>query len=140
IGFLGRRETIIAPIVGFTSDTTPVNTARIRLRTWEIWVIRVPILAREKISSLRRKSNKRESTRSATHATHSDQASLVAAWVPNPPPPRPCFLVPSVTTPLYSTTVCQALRQPLRSQAVSELPRMPKRRSSQNFYSTHFGE
>src|SRR5215208_641303 len=78
MGFLGRRETIIAPIVGFTSDTRPVNTARIRLRTWEIWVIRVSILAREKTSSLRRKSNKRESTRSATHATHSDHASLVA--------------------------------------------------------------
>src|SRR5215217_3457647 len=114
MGFLGRRETIIAPIVGFTSDTRPVNTARIRLRTWEIWVIRVSILAREKISSLRRKSNKRESTRSATHATHSDHASLVAARVLNPPTPGLCFLVPSVTTPHYSTTVSQALRQSLR--------------------------
>src|SRR5215213_7787529 len=115
MGFLGRRETISAPIVGFTSDTRPVNTARIRLRTWEIWVIRVPILAREKISSLRRKSNKRESTRSATHATHSDHASLVAALVLNPPTPRPCFLAPSVTTPLYNTVVSKVLRQTLRA-------------------------
>src|SRR5215203_3085208 len=115
MGFLGRRETISAPIVGFTSDTRPVNPARIRLRTWEIWVIRVPILAREKTSSLRRKSNKRESARSATHATHSDQASLVAALVLNPTPPRPCSLAPSVTTPLYSTTVSKALRQSLRA-------------------------
>jgi hypothetical protein len=33
------RSTISASTVGFTSDTTPVNTARMRLRTWEIWVI-----------------------------------------------------------------------------------------------------
>src|SRR5215217_8678431 len=33
-------------------------------------------------------------------------------------------------TALYSSAVCQAIRQPLRSQAVSQLPRIPKRRSS----------
>src|SRR5215204_2401274 len=32
------------------------------------------------------------------------------------PTPRPSSLVPSVTTPLYSTTVSRALRQPLRSR------------------------
>src|SRR5215216_7428621 len=31
------------------------------------------------------------------------------------PTPRPSSLVPSVTPPLYSTTVSQALRQPLRA-------------------------
>jgi len=39
------------------------------------------------------------------------------------PTPRPSSLGPSVTTPLYSTTVSQALRQTLRS-----------RRSKANFY------
>jgi hypothetical protein len=35
----------------------------------------------------------------------SDQASQEAARRPNPPAPRLCSLAPSVTTPLYSTTV-----------------------------------
>ena len=34
----------------------------------------------------------------------------------HPPTPRPCSLAPSVTTPLYSTTVSQALRQTLRGE------------------------
>src|SRR5215204_2506435 len=38
--------------------------------------------------------------------------------------PRPCSLAPSITTPLYSTTVSKALRGALRSQAVSELRRI----------------
>jgi hypothetical protein len=42
-----------------------------------------------------------------------------------PPPRRSCSLEPSVTTSLYSTAVSQALRQPLRSRAVSELPGTP---------------
>src|SRR5215208_6016335 len=58
---------------------------------------------------------------------HSDHATHAAARRLIPPTLRLCCLGPSVTTPLYSTTVSQALRQTLRSQAVSELPRMPKR-------------
>jgi hypothetical protein len=50
---------------------------------------------------------------STTHATQSDQASRVAAWVLNPPPPRPCFLVPSVTTPLYTRSISLSSRKPL---------------------------
>src|SRR5215208_942476 len=45
------------------------------------------------------------------------------------PTPRPSSLVPSVTTPLYSTTVSRALRQPLRS-----------RRSRTNFGESPKGE
>ena len=45
------------------------------------------------------------------------------------PTPRPCSLVPSVTTPFYSTTVSRALRQPLRS-----------RRSRTNFGESPKGE
>src|ERR671910_2921490 len=37
------------------------------------------------------------------------------------PFPRPCSLVLSVTTPLYSTTVCQALRQTLRGKGLNDI-------------------
>ena len=43
----------------------------------------------------------------------SDQASHAARAL-IPPIPRPCFLAPSVTTLLYSTTVPTALRRLLR--------------------------
>src|SRR5215216_7487365 len=52
----------------------------------------------------------------------SDQASQVAARVLIPPTPRLCSLAPSVTTPLYSTTVSKALRQPLRGDLKDYLP------------------
>src|SRR5215211_5300507 len=42
--------------------------------------------------------------------THSDQASQAAAGRLIPPTPRLCFFVRAGTTPLYSTTVSQALR------------------------------
>src|SRR5215218_2943009 len=38
-----------------------------------------------------------------------------------PPSPRPCSFVRSVTTPLYSTTVSQALRQPLRGKGLNDI-------------------
>src|SRR5215218_2313975 len=63
--------------------------------------------------------------RSATESATSDQASQEAARVLIPPTPCSCSLAPSVTTPLYSTTLSKALRQSLRSQVVSELPRTP---------------
>src|SRR5215218_396716 len=66
------------------------------------------------------------------HSAHTDQASHAAERRLIPPLPRPCSLAPSVTTPLYSMTVSRALRQPLRSQAVSELPRMPIPRTRVN--------
>src|SRR5829696_2311332 len=37
------------------------------------------------------------------------------------PTPRPSSLVPSVTTPLYSTTVSQTLRQPLRGEVHEDI-------------------
>jgi hypothetical protein len=40
----------------------------------------------------------------------SDQASHAAVRALIPPIPRPCSLAPTVTAPLYSTTVYQALR------------------------------
>src|SRR5215207_156882 len=48
---------------------------------------------------------------------YSDQASQEAARRLIPPLLRSCSLAPSLTTPLYSTTVSQALRQPLRARS-----------------------
>src|SRR5215207_2560781 len=52
-------------------------------------------------------------TNMATETAASDQASQGAARVLIPPTPRLCSLIPSGTTPLYRTTVSQALRRPL---------------------------
>src|SRR5215208_6224722 len=53
---------------------------------------------------------------SAKESAHTAQASQEAIRMLIPPSlPCPCSLVPSVTTPLYSTIVSQALRQTLRS-------------------------
>src|SRR5918993_181020 len=41
------------------------------------------------------------------------------------PTPRPCSFVPSVTTPLYSTTVSQPLRQTLRGEVPKGYPPAP---------------
>src|SRR5215212_9786755 len=65
---------------------------------------------------------------STTHRVHTDHASKAAARRFLPPTPRSCSLAPSVTTPLYSTTVSQTLR----GGVVSELPRMPIPRTSVN--------
>src|SRR5215211_15837 len=66
-------------------------------------------------------------TRSATESTTSGQASQAAERVLVPPTPRPCCsLDPSVTTPLYSTTVSKALRQTLRRSFSARVSRTPK--------------
>src|SRR5215217_5532875 len=53
----------------------------------------------------------------------------VEARVLIPPALRPCSLAPSVTTPLYSTTVCQTLRRTLRGSFSTSAVR-----SSQNSF------
>src|SRR5215212_61971 len=57
-------------------------------------------------------------TTHATRARKSQRPCRVASeyGVLIPPLPRSCSIVRSVTTPLYITTVCQALRQTLRSR------------------------
>src|SRR3712207_2057996 len=71
---------------------------------------------------------------------HTDQASRAEVRRLIPPTVLPWSLAPSLTTPLYSTTGSQTLRQPLRSRAGSDLLRTPSTRSSQNSTSTHLGE
>jgi hypothetical protein len=86
---------------------------------------------------MRRKVSAVSAKESAQPAHASQEA--IRMLIP-PSLPCPCSLVPSVTTPLYSTAVCQALRQTLRSRgsrvnfrerSECELRRIPKRRSSQ---------
>src|SRR5215218_2224701 len=82
IGLVGRREAISAPTVGYASDSTPVSTAIVG-----------PSLGRAV-----RKSSQRASTISTTHTAQSDQANQAAVRWLILPTPRPCFLVPFVTT------------------------------------------
>src|SRR5215204_859473 len=51
---------------------------------------------------------------SVKEKAHADHASQMVARLLILSTPRPCAFAPSVTTPLYSTTVSQALRQSLR--------------------------
>src|SRR5215217_4282878 len=61
---------------------------------------------------------------SAKESAHTAHASQEAIRVLIPPSlPCSCFLVPSVTTPLYSTTVSQALRLTLRGKGLTILTR-----------------
>src|SRR5215218_86275 len=107
IGLVGSREAISAPTVGYASESTPVSTAR-------------PGPSLNCLSpgtrgtSAVRKSSKRASATSAAHTAHSDQANHAAVRWLIQVTPRPCCLAPSVTTPLYNTTVSQPLRQTLR--------------------------
>src|ERR687893_2791319 len=122
MGLVGRREAISAPTVGYASDSNPISTARTG-----------PALspARGRLDSGVAKSSKRASVMSTTHAPHNDHASRVAVRALTQPIPRFSFLAPSVTILLYSTSVSQAFRPPLRSRAVSDLLRTPSR---------HFGQ
>src|SRR5215211_6672476 len=98
IGLVGRREAISAPTVGYASDSTPVSTAIVG-----------PSLGRAV-----RKSSQRASTISTTHTAHSDQANQAAVRSLILPTPRPCFLVPFVTTiTLQHYLLPSTTRQPL---------------------------
>src|SRR5215213_1866391 len=68
-----------------------------------------------------RAKRRRLSTVSARESTHNAQASRAAVRVLIPPTPRSWSLAPSVTTPLYNTTVSQALRQTLRGKGLNDI-------------------
>src|SRR5919107_385955 len=72
MGFLGRREAISAPIVGYTSDSMPIGAAMPGTQS--------SMLIKPRASYVR-DSSKRASATSATHAAHSDHARWVAAWL-----------------------------------------------------------
>src|SRR5688500_1311673 len=62
-------------------------------------------------------------TNMTTERPASDQASHAAVWWPILSTPRPFSLAPSVTTPLYSTIVSQALRLTLRGKGLNNIDR-----------------
>src|SRR5918993_3111029 len=106
-GFSGRREATMAPTVtSITMVALPSHQSKMWVPGWE------RIKAR----------SRRLSAVSATESAHSDQASQEAARGVIPPIPRPCTFVPFVTTPLYSSTVSQALRLTLRGEVPEEYP------------------
>src|SRR5918993_4101901 len=87
MGLVGRREAISAPTVGYASDSTPVSTAIVG-----------PSLGPSVTMRSVRKSSNRVSPMSTTHTAHSDQANQKAVRLLILATPRPCFLVPFVTT------------------------------------------
>jgi hypothetical protein len=60
----------------------------------------------------------RPSPANVTESAQIDQASQTAARALIPPTARLCCLTPSVTTPLYRTTVSKALRSALRGSSI----------------------
>src|SRR5215210_5127502 len=109
-GFSGRREATMAPTVtSITMVALPSHQSKMWVPGWE------------RIRAKRR----RLSAVSATESAHSDQASQEAAREVIPQIHLPRSLAPAITTPLYSTTVSQELRQPLRGGVVCELLRTP---------------
>src|SRR5215207_3217210 len=82
MGLVGRREAISAPTVGYASESTSAS----RAKTWPLSNTSV------------RKSSQRASTISTTHTAQSDQANQAAVRWLILATPRPCFLVPFVTT------------------------------------------
>ncbi len=71
--------------------------------------------SRGAVCRLRAKSTKAQQIRVSVR-THRVQANQAAVRRRFPPSPRPCSLVPSVTTPLYRKIVSGALRHSLRGK------------------------
>src|ERR671911_1286965 len=72
----------------------------------------------ERSSKTMRRPVRAVSAKESADADHASHAALRPLIVP---PARPCSLVPSLTTPLYSTTVSQALRQTLRGKGLNDI-------------------
>src|SRR5215207_1453856 len=102
--FSGRREATMAPTVAsITTSVLPNHHSKTVAFGWE------------RLRTTRRAL----SAVSARVMVHSDQAIHGAARVLIPPTPRSRPVAPFVTTPLYSSTVSQPLRQPLRDGVIN---------------------
>src|SRR5215207_3245187 len=103
IGLLGRLEAISVPTKGITrKGNRKTNT-----------MLGPPVPQLEGGSTFRvRKYNTTVATNMPTERAPSDQASQAPRLIPLTPRLR--SFAPSVTPPLYSTTVYQALRRTLR--------------------------
>src|SRR5215208_1245774 len=104
IMFLGCREITRAPIVVNNTKTSKPQTSR-GSGGWA-----TPVGVGEF-----RNLNNAHTLTNVSERAHSDQASQTVGRRLLPTTPSSRSLVPSATTPLYSTTVSQALRQTLRS-------------------------
>src|SRR5215210_3402376 len=112
IGFRGRLEATRAPTMGKARKSTKVTASPMMPMMVELSGNR---------ADPARKSSTTTATNMATHRPANDHASKEAARVPIPPLLRSRPFVPSVTTPLYSTTVSQTLRQPLRGEVHEDI-------------------
>jgi hypothetical protein len=97
MGFSGGREEIVAPTV----EKDPMARS-------EMMAPAAPSVLFSGRGYRKLKTTVR--TTSSTVSAHSDQASQAAARSLIPSAPWPCPLAPSVTTPLYSTTVSTVIR------------------------------
>src|SRR5215203_7085103 len=98
IGLVGSREAISAPTIGYASESTPVITTSLGSASPD----KSPRSSTSNSAATPdvsvRKSSKKASPMNATHTAHSDQANQKAVRLLILPTPRPCFLVPFVTT------------------------------------------
>src|SRR5918994_3189861 len=118
IGLWGRLEAIRAPTIGKAEKAKKGNTKMSTPLSPPVPPLLGGCTDRVAMSSAA------EAADMASERPASDHANHEAARVLIPPTPRPCSLARSVTTPLYSATVSQTLRQALRSRAVIGLPRI----------------
>src|SRR5215211_2965730 len=118
IGFRGRLEATKAPTMGKARKSTKVTASPMMPTMVELSGNR---------ADPARKSSTPTATNMATQRPANDHASKEAARVLIPPLIRSWPFVPSVTTPLYSTTLSQALRQTLRGSLSERRGPNPRR-------------
>src|SRR5215203_954530 len=122
MGFSGRCEAIKAP-------TTENDTVRVGMAARPAIVGPQAKKITARVRPLRR-ARIGVAAASATHSTHSDQASHGAARRLIPPSARLCSLATLVTTLLYSITDSQALQQrqstleAKRSRGIGRIPEL----------------
>src|SRR5215210_8400398 len=107
MGFCGRLEATRAPTMGKARKSKKLTVSPT-----------VPTVNQspEACADRGRASSTPVATNMATERPASDHASHAAARALILPAPESCSFVPSVTIPLYRTTVSQALRLALRSR------------------------
>src|SRR5215212_9833613 len=95
-GFSGRRDATIAPTAAsITTVALPSHQSKMWVFGWDTF----------------RAKSKRLRAVSVKESAHKDHASLAAARALIPATPCSCSLASTVTTPLYNTSVSQALRE-----------------------------
>jgi hypothetical protein len=115
IGLWGRLEAIRAPTKGKARKGTMKTNTMLKLP--------VPQVIGGCADRGSMMYNATFATNMISERVESDQASHAAVRALIPPIPRLCSLAPSVTPPLYSTSVSQTLRSSF-SAGVSRLPKI----------------